>query len=144
MKLFERARTWAAALLRALRSIRAAMASTIGRFFYARPALKRGALALVLQQLVVLPLVLAASGAGIGLVDIFAALLCLNWTVFLMGVFWGMGAERAALDWDDVFALPPLKAFDFWHWHALEKKRFIAVLVALMLGLLLAIVAGAL
>jgi hypothetical protein len=120
------------------------MVSSIGRFFYTRPALKRGALALVLQQLVVLPLGLIAAGSGVGLVDIWAALVSLQWTIFLVGLFWGMGAERASTEWDGTFALPPLKSFDFWRWHALEKKRFMAVLVSLMGGLLLATFVGAL
>lgn len=122
----------------------AATASAIGRFFYTRPALKRGALALGLQQLVLVPLGLLANAADPGLMDVWAALIGLQWSVFLIGLFWGMGAERAATDWDSVFALPPLRSFDFWCWHALEKKRFSAVLVALCSGLFLAAFMGAL
>lgn len=114
--------------------IRAAMVSAIGRFFHARPVLKRALLALMLQQVLLVPLLALPGG---GLVPPIAMLMGLMWSAFLLGLFWGMGAERAALDWDAVFNLPPARSFHFWGWHALEKRRFLGVVVALLVGLVL-------
>ncbi len=104
---------------------KAALSVSLGRFFYAifntRPALKRACLVAVLYSV---PTVLAALFS-------VAALVVGVWALMLLAVFWGMGAERAAIEWDKTFSLPPLSAFAFWRWHGLEKKRFIAVIVAL-------------
>jgi hypothetical protein len=101
----------------------AALSAGWSRFFYAvfnsRPGLKRGALVLVLY-----------AGFSVPVMFVFGWLAPI-WALMLLALFWGMGAERASLEWDPVFALPPLSAFAFWRWHALEKKRFIAVLLAL-------------
>lgn len=114
--------------------ITVAMLSVIGRFFHAHPAVKRALLALLLQQALLIPLLALPDG---GLVPPLAMLMGLMWSAFLLGLFWGMGAERAALHWDAVFALPPARSFHFWGWHALEKRRFLGVIVALLAGLVL-------
>ncbi len=121
MKIVSTIRLWAGGA--ALRLISAPYAA-MGRFFYARPALKRGLLALCLFGLLALPLQLVFA-AGVAL-----------WACFLLGLFLGMGAERACTDWGDTFALPRPRDFAFWRWHALERKRFCAVLIALAAGLL--------
>ncbi|WP_262689776.1 hypothetical protein [Kordiimonas aestuarii] len=113
----------------------AALKGVAARFFYTRPALKRGALVLALQLVVLLPLSFFALKGGQGIVPLALTLFMFIWCAFLFGLFLGMAAERAATDWDDVFALPPLNAFLFWRWHALERRRFMAVAGALLLGL---------
>jgi len=104
----------------------------VGRFFYAqthrRSALKRGLFSFGLYGAIALP------AAIIGM-PVLAAF----WALALLTLFLGMGAERASLEWDPVFALPPARNFAFWRWHALEKKRFLAVLFALASGLLLSL-----
>ena len=106
-----------------------------GRFFYRRPALKRGMLALALYGV---PVLTAAILPFPGVILTIGA----AWALALFMLFLGMGAERAALDWGPVFALPPLKSFAFWRWHALEKKRFLAVLLALATGLASTVLPG--
>lgn len=101
---------------------------SVGRFFYTRPALKRGAFAFGLFAVIGLPV------AAVG-VPMLSGL----WAVALLALFLGLGAERASLEWDPVFALPPVRNFAFWRWHGLEKKRFTAVIVALGIGLLLSL-----
>ena len=101
---------------------------SVGRFFYARPALKRGLFAFGLFAIIGLPV------AAIGVPALSGI-----WGAALFALFLGMGAERASLEWDPVFALPPVRNFAFWQWHGLEKKRFIAVVVALSTGLLFAL-----
>lgn len=103
---------------------KAALSASLGRFFYTRPALKRAGLVLLLYCGP--PLVAAIFSAAIPIGGI--------WALMLTSLFWGMGAERAAVEWDDVFSLPPLSAFAFWRWHGLEKKRFLAALAALLAG----------
>lgn len=118
------------AFLRAYTFTTAALSVFWGRFFCAlfntRPGLKRGVLVFVLFGLVALPAHLFLGGA--------ALVASLIWAFALFALFLGMGAERAAIEWSPVFVLPPLDAFVFWQWHALEKKRFLAVLCALALG----------
>ncbi|WP_417451272.1 hypothetical protein [Kordiimonas sp.] len=114
---------------------RAELKGAVARFFYTRPALKRGALVLGLQLVVLLPLSFFALSGGGGLLALTLTLLMFVWCAFLFGLFLGMAAERAATDWGDIFALPPLGAFLFWRWHALEKKRFISVMASLLFGL---------
>ena len=116
--------------------------SGLGRFFYTRPALKRFALVVGLHSVVLVPLVLLETFGGPGLLALWLVLAFLGWSLFLLGLFWGFGAERAATEWDDVFALPPLSSLAFWRWHALEKKRFCAVLAALGTGLVVAVFLG--
>ena len=117
----------------------AALKAAVSRFFYSHPAMKRGALVLVLQLVVLLPLSFITLSAGAGLLALSLTLFMFVWCAFLLGVFLGMAAERAATDWDAIFALPPLRAFLFWRWHTLERKRFMAVVGALCLGLYLAV-----
>ncbi len=130
---------WAAALWRAITSPFSALGFTLGRFFYQRPALKRAALALALQQLVLLPLVSVATSAAGVVFAFWVVLLGLAWTFFLFGLFWGMAAERASTEWDSIFSLPTARSFLPWRWHALERKRFLAVSCALAAGLLLSL-----
>ncbi len=101
---------------------KAAVVAAIGRFFYTRPACKRGVL------------VAGLMGPFVVLAHIVAApLLAVAAAVFLLALFWGMAAERAATDWDPVFSLPPVSAFAFWRWQPLERKRFHVVLLVLAL-----------
>jgi len=88
-----------------------------------RPALKRGLLVLLLFAILAVPLTALGSG--------WAAFV---WAVMLAAVFIGLGAERDSTDWDAIFALPALRHFKFWRWQALERKRYVAVLVALVFG----------
>ncbi|WP_262694490.1 hypothetical protein [Kordiimonas aquimaris] len=117
------------ALVRIYTVSKAAVGKTISRFFYAlfhtRPGLKRGALVLLLFAAVVVPFSVF-SGQMLYVSGL--------WALMLFALFLGMGAERAAIEWSPVFALPPISAFAFWRWHALEKKRFLAVLTALAVG----------
>ncbi len=101
-------------------SAKAAVAAAIGRFFYVRPALKRAILVLMLF----LPFAAVSHLVAVPGIAVCAA-------VFLLAFFWGMGAERAALDWDPVFSLPPVKSIAFWRWQPLERKRFKAVSLVL-------------
>lgn len=104
----------------------------LNALFHTRPALKRGGLVLVLYSVpVCLAALLSAPTIVVGVV----------WALALLMLFLGMGAERAATDWDPVFALPPLKSFAFWRWHALEKKRFLAAVSALGGGIAVSAVA---
>jgi len=107
---------------------KAALSASLGRFFYAifnsRPALKRASL---VAALYLVPALLAAPFSA-------AVLVGGIWALMLLAVFWGMGAERAATDWDRVFSLPPVSSFAFWRWHGLEKKRFLAVIAVLCAG----------
>lgn len=120
----------------------AAVTSGVGRFFYRRPALKRALLAFILQQVVLVPFALLGGHTSLGFVHLAASFFCVGWTAFLFGVFWGMGAERASVEWDSVFALPTVASFRVWRWHALERKRFFAVIMALSTGLVIAGVLG--
>jgi len=108
-----------------------------GRFFYGlfhiRPSLKRGVLAFCLC---------VAVAAPFAIVDLPAV--APAWAAMLATLFLGMGAERAALEWDDMFALPPIHTFAFWRWHALERKRFLAAIIGITLGVITASVIGAL
>lgn len=106
---------------------KAVLSASLGRFFYTRPALKRAGLAIVLYSLP--PLIAAAFSAQTVVGGV--------WALMLLYLFWGMGAERASVEWDDVFSLPPASAFAFWRWHGLEKKRFFAAAIALGAGWLL-------
>ncbi len=112
-----------------LLSAKAVLGKTLGRFFYVlfhtRPALKRGALSLFLYAV---PTAVAAAG------PVSLSTFGTFWAFGLLMLFWGMGAERAATDWDPVFFLPHPRSFAFWHWHALEKKRFLAAIMALVSG----------
>ena len=110
--------TWAA------RHIAAARLKILA-VLYSRPALKRGLLALLLFA----PLALL-------LIFIFNALAAAVWGLVLAAVFLGLGAERASTDWDEVFALPALRNFAFWRWHPLERKRYFAVLTAIIASVL--------
>lgn len=143
MTFLSTARKRAAALWRAITSPFTALGFTLGRFFYPRPALKRAALALALQQLVLLPLGCLTAGGPTIILAFWVLLIGLAWTFFLFGLFWGMAAERASTEWDSIFALPTAQSFMPWRWHALERKRFLAVTFALAAGLL-ASLAGAL
>lgn len=105
--------------------VKAALSASLGRFFYTRPALKRGGL--------VLAILVVPTLAGY-LVDISILSVAAIWAPIVAALFLGMGAERAAIDWDPVFSLPPVSAFAFWRWHALEKKRFLAALSAVVVG----------
>lgn len=107
-------------LLAAKAAFTAALKGFLGRFFYTRPALKRGVLVVGLMG----PFVVLGHAVAAPLLSVCVA-------VVLLALFWGMGAERAATDWDPVFSLPPVSAFAFWHWQPLERKRFYAVLFAL-------------
>lgn len=107
-----------------MKNIYLKLKAAIGRFFYVRPALKRAFLVLALF----LPFAAVSHLAGVPDISVWAA-------VFLLALFWGMGAERATIDWDPVFSLPPVKSFAFWRWHPLERKRFNAVLLALASGI---------
>lgn len=98
-----------------------------------RPALKRGLLAFLLA----LPVSLALSLVGL-------ASLAPVWAFMLAFLFLGLGAERHALEWDSTFALPHLGAFAFWHWHALERKRFLAAVFGLMAATVTAVTVGVL
>lgn len=113
-----------------LTRVKAALGMRGSRFFHAlfltRPGLRRAALVLALY----------AAGAALAALMLASAGLALIWALVLLALFWGMGAERAALEWDPVFSLPPVSAFAFWRWHALEKKRFVATLLALGGGVL--------
>ncbi len=109
--------------------VKAALSVCLGRFFYTRPSLKRAALIAALYAAPTLAGVLAVSAVLVGAV----------WALILLALFWGMGAERAATEWDSMFSLPPLSAFAFWRWHGLEKKRFIAVFATLATGWLVTI-----
>lgn len=108
-----------------------------GHFLYEslrmRPALKRGLLAFVLA----LPVSLALAFVGL-------ASLAPVWAFMLAFLFLGLGAERHALEWDSTFALPHLGAFAFWHWHAIERKRFLSALLGLMAATVTAATVGAL
>lgn len=123
--------------LRAIRTFVVKRLLIVGRFFYVRlnmrPGLKRGLFAFALYGALALP----AAVAGV-------PLLAMLWAPALVMLFLGMGAERASLEWDPVFALPRARDFAFWRWHALEKKRFSAVLIALGFGLLLSLSGGGL
>lgn len=103
-----------------MKNIYLKLKAAIGRFFYVRPALKRATLVLSLF----LPFAAASHLVGVPGISAWAA-------VFLLALFWGMGAERTAIDWDPLFSLPPLKSFAFWRWQPLERKRFSAVLLVL-------------
>lgn len=100
---------------------KAALSASLGRFFYTRPALKRAGLVALLYSAPLLTADLFSEAAVVGAV----------WALMLLSLFWGMGAERASVEWDDVFSLPPVGSFAFWRWHGLEKKRFLAVIAAL-------------
>lgn len=114
-------------------SLRAAVAAAIRRFFNSRPTSKRVGLVVML----LLP--------GFGLAWLIGnTALATLWALMLLSLFWGMGAERAALEWDATFSLPPVGAFVFWRWQPLEKKRFVAVLVACALASLGAVLLEAL
>jgi hypothetical protein len=114
-----------------LRSLQGKVTAKITKLLDRRPAVKRGLLVLVLYGLIGLPLTAAFGG-------VFAAI----WALMLGCLFLGMGAERAAISWDSMFALPPLRSFQFWRWQALERKRFMAVLSALTGGVLLTSIWG--
>ncbi len=122
--------------LRAIRDFFLKRLHCVGRIFYAqtqmRPGFRRGLFALGLYAAIAVP------AAIVG-----AQVLACVWAAGLFMLFLGMGAERASLDWDPVLALPPVRSFAFWRWHALERKRFLAVLVALSFGLILSLAEGA-
>ena len=107
--------------------IKRAVNRTFTIIFNTRPGLKRGALVLTLFALVAVPACVVVPHAALSVSVV--------WALVLFALFLGMGAERAAVEWSPTFALPPLGAFAFWRWHTLEKKRFIAVIAALVLGL---------
>ena len=65
-----------------------------------------------------------------------------DFALVLAGVFLGLGTERASTDWDDVFALPHPVDFLFWRWHSLERKRYTAVLITLMISVSLVWIIG--
>ncbi len=132
----------AEALWRAITSPFTALGFTLGRFFYPRPALKRAALALALQQIVLLPLSCLTAGGPTIILAFWVLLLGLAWTFFLFGLFWGMAAERASTEWDSIFALPTAQSFMPWRWHAFERKRFLTVTCALSAGLLASLAGG--
>ena len=104
-------------------SVKAAVGGAFSRFFYSRPAAKR----VLLVTLLWLPSMLVDLVLG----QAFAAPL---WALMLVTLLLGMGAERAALEWDPFFSLPPLKSFAFWRWQPLERKRFIAAVASLATG----------
>jgi len=106
-------------LVRLLAKVRAQLTAS----FYSRPALKRGLLVFGLFTALALPLGLLAGQWGV-----------VAWALVLAALFLGMGAERASTDWSEVFALPALRNFAFWRWHALERKRYVAALTALAIG----------
>ncbi|MEX0300285.1 MAG: hypothetical protein AB3N28_14520 [Kordiimonas sp.] len=109
----------------------------MSRFFYVqtqmRPGLRRGLFAFGLYAAIAVP----AEVVGV-------PVLAIGWATALFMLFLGMGAERSSLDWDPFFALPPARSFAFWRWHALEKKRFVAVVLALFFGVVLSLSGGAL
>jgi len=114
--------------------VRAFMTRRLHRFssvFTLRPALRRAGLVFGLYAVLALPMVLLGFLLPAGL-----------WAVFLTALFLGLGAERASLEWDATFALPPVRSFAFWRWQALERKRFLGALAALGLGLVLSIIWG--
>lgn len=117
------------AVVRIFNVSKAAFGKTISRFFHSlfhtRPGLKRGVLVLLLFIVVVVPS---------AFLPVDALQVSGLWAAMLLMLFLGMGAERAAIEWSPVFALPPISTFAFWRWHALEKKRFLAVLCALAVG----------
>lgn len=111
-----------------IENAKAALSASLGRFFYmlfyTRPAMKRASLVLILYS--VPPLVSALFSAAVEVGSV--------WALMVVSLFWGMGAERASIEWDDIFSLPPISAFAFWRWHGLEKKRFLSALAALAAG----------
>lgn len=125
-------------LLRAAARSSSLLKAAVGRFFYVHPVLKRAGLVFALLLLVLVPLGTFAVVGGDTLFALMLTCLMIMWCAFLFGLFLGLGAERASVDWDNVFALPPLRAFAFWRWHAIERKRFLGVLGALFFGLLCA------
>lgn len=120
------------AFARAFHALWAPIKRAVSRIFTAtfntRPGLKRGALMLILFAFVAMPVCIVVPDAALSASGI--------WALMLVCLFLGMGAERAAVEWSPTFALPPLSAFAFWRWHALEKKRFVCAVLALALGLL--------
>ena len=116
-----------------IRSAKAALGAALGRFFYTRPAFKRALLAVALWAPSILVQLMVGSNE-IGLA----------WALLLAAFFWGMGAERAALDWDPVFSLPLLRSFAFWRWQPLERKRFLALAATLLTGGLVSLAWGVL
>ncbi len=126
--------TLARAATLSLSSLKAAL----GRFFYSHPTLKRAGLVFALQLVVLIPLGIFAAVGSDALFALMLTCLMIMWCAFLIGLFLGLGAERASMDWDSIFALPPVRAFAFWRWHAIERKRFLGVLGAIFLGLLCA------
>jgi len=113
---------------RAVRAFFARSFRTLSSFFAGRPALTRAWLVFALYGLLALPAVLLGT-----------LLPAVAWALFLAALFWGMGAERASLEWDAVFTLPSPGSFAFWRWHALERKRFLSALAALVTGLFLSV-----
>ena len=105
----------------------------LARMLNHRPALKRGLLVLLLFAVLAVPLA--------ALFGVWAASL---WALVLAAVFLGLGAERTSTDWDAMFALPAPRYFKFWQWHALERKRYFAVLAALAMGQLFVLILPAL
>ena len=110
------------------KAVRALLAHSLHRFsgfFSAKPALLRGCVALVLHGLVAVPAAWFTS-----------VVLAAAWAACLAMLFLGLGAERASTERGAVFALPPLASFAFWRWYALERRRYVATLAGLGLGLL--------
>lgn len=103
----------------------------ICRYIYPRMGLKRG----------ILVAGLFSAGAGLlGPVFGFEALVA--WALIIAAVFLGLGAERATTDWGSVFGLPSPRDFVFWAWRPVERKRYWATLVSLLLCLLFAAAFG--
>lgn len=99
--------------------------AAIGRFFFAQPVLKRGLLAGALYS-PVFGIQFIAPGAPVCLGVVVG--------VGLVAVFLGIGAERAATEWDKTFSLPPIGAFAFWRWQPAERRRFIVTGGVLLLA----------
>ena len=116
---------------RTLSTFSAKISGVLSGALYSRPALKRGLLVLLLFGVPALPLTV-----------LFGAFAPATWGLVLGAVFLGLGAERASTDWDDMFALPAPRNFKFWHWHALERKRYLAVLAALITGQILVLISS--
>ncbi|WP_417459222.1 hypothetical protein [Kordiimonas sp.] len=125
-------------LMRAAAMPFSSLKAAVGRFFYAHPTFKRAGLVFALQLVVLVPLGIFATVGGDALFALMLTCFMAMWCAFLTGLFLGLGAERASSDWDSIFALPPLQAFVFWRWHAIERKRFYGVLGAIFMGLLCA------
>lgn len=105
--------------------------TSVSGIFTAKPALTRGWLVFGLYCVPAVPLALFGLHAA---TTVLAAV--------LLGLFLGMGAERASLEWSSSFSLPRLRSFCFWRWEVTERNRFYAVLIALAAGQLFTQVGG--